>query len=421
MSTKFSVLLLFTFMSTNIFGQTEKLNEIFEKYQDTEGITSIKIAKPMFRLLNSMKIDDADLQKIQPIISKMKGLKILIIDNKEIGNTAGKNFVDTKKLQQDIFGAVKSLNFDELMTVNNKDNKIKFLAQNTHSDMLDNLLLNIISKDSNVLMMMDGQISMDDVSKLINETQSLVKETEVKVTTPIKTPNASSQVRQVGNFNGIYSERGISVVFTQDNQPSVKVETEPGKEHYITTKVESGILRIEYDNHGERNVRMGKMLVHVSNPKLETLNLESGSNFKTTNEVKGNKLALNMESGSAMKGSFAVSGNAIVNLESGASMKIDLVAQNLNFNGESGMSANISGKAEKANYNIESGASCNASNFETKTVVADVSTGSSLNVFVTESLNVNVSAAASVGYKGNPKNITSNVSKITGARLKKLD
>lgn len=60
---KISILIVLFLLSTNIFGQTEELNKLFDKYQDTEGVTSIKIAKPMFKLLNNLKIDDEELGK----------------------------------------------------------------------------------------------------------------------------------------------------------------------------------------------------------------------------------------------------------------------------------------------------------------------------------------------------------------------
>ena len=57
------------------------------------------------------------------------------------------------------------------MTLNSKDNKIMFLAADTSSNLLNNMLLTISSEDENILMMLDGQISMDDVSNLINDVQ----------------------------------------------------------------------------------------------------------------------------------------------------------------------------------------------------------------------------------------------------------
>ncbi len=46
------------FSTLNIFGQSDKLNQLFDQYQDTEGVTSIKIAKPMFRLLGNLNIEE---------------------------------------------------------------------------------------------------------------------------------------------------------------------------------------------------------------------------------------------------------------------------------------------------------------------------------------------------------------------------
>ena len=77
---KISIFIVLFLLSTNIFGQTEELNKLFDKYQDTEGVTSIKIAKPMFKLLNNLKIDDEELGKIQPLLGKVNGLKMLVLE-----------------------------------------------------------------------------------------------------------------------------------------------------------------------------------------------------------------------------------------------------------------------------------------------------------------------------------------------------
>ena len=78
---------------------------------------------------------------------------------------------EASKVKNEILAAVKNLKYDELMTLNSKDNKIKFLAADTSSNLLNNMVLTISSEDENILMMLDGQISMDDVSNLINDVQ----------------------------------------------------------------------------------------------------------------------------------------------------------------------------------------------------------------------------------------------------------
>ena len=167
--------LFLMFLPVFALAQTEKLDAIFEKYQEAEGVTSIKIAKPMFRLLNNINIDDSDMDKIKPLISKMNGLKILIMEKPEKAEnpTAAQLAAinEASKVKNEILTAVKNLKYDELMTLNSKDNKIKFLAADTSSNLLNNMLLTISSEDENILMMLDGQISMDDVSNLINDVQ----------------------------------------------------------------------------------------------------------------------------------------------------------------------------------------------------------------------------------------------------------
>ena len=48
--------------------------------------------------------------------------------------------------KNEILAAVKNLKYDELMTLNSKDNKIKFLAADTSSNLLNNMLLTISSE-----------------------------------------------------------------------------------------------------------------------------------------------------------------------------------------------------------------------------------------------------------------------------------
>ena len=63
------------FLPVFALAQTEKLRRYYFENIKKQNVTSIKIAKPMFRLLNNINIDDSDMDKIKPFISKMNGLK----------------------------------------------------------------------------------------------------------------------------------------------------------------------------------------------------------------------------------------------------------------------------------------------------------------------------------------------------------
>jgi hypothetical protein len=60
-------------------AQTDKLNKLFQDFEKNGGVTSINIKKPMFKLLNTIDVNDAYVGKIKPILNEVDGLKILII------------------------------------------------------------------------------------------------------------------------------------------------------------------------------------------------------------------------------------------------------------------------------------------------------------------------------------------------------
>ncbi len=159
-----NVLIILAFvLSSSAFGQTTKLIELFEKYQKTTGITSIKIAKPMFQLLGQLDIDDDDLKKINPLINKINSLRILIVERDSSNTTR------FESLQGEISSAIKNLNYEELMDINDSGESIRFLAEKTDSTVLKNLILSINGSDETMFMILEGEISMTDVSNLISD------------------------------------------------------------------------------------------------------------------------------------------------------------------------------------------------------------------------------------------------------------
>ena len=56
-----------------------------------------------------------------------------------------------------------SLKFEELMTVNNDGDRVKFYTDNSNSKVIKNLLLSISTKDRIVYLMMDGAFKISDI------------------------------------------------------------------------------------------------------------------------------------------------------------------------------------------------------------------------------------------------------------------
>ncbi len=403
------------FFSLN--AQKEQLDKIFDRYQDTEGVTSIKIAKPMFGMLSKLDIKDSEIDQIKPLLNKIQGLKILIVEKPE--EETGKPAAFYDNLGKEILTSVNKLNYQELMTVNSKGSKIKFLSSEATNGILDNLLLNINSEGNTILMMLDGKISMDDVNNLVNETQNSISTTTTTTTSSFGSntetvtvgnetySNASSEIRKVGRFTGIEASTGVKVIFTQSGNQKVTVETDSGMLPYIITKVEGDILRIYIDGKGKRNLRIRKILVNVEAPHLQTIKTSSGASLNTLNTVKENSFTVSASSGSDINADLKADVTINAEAASGASLKINGETVNLIFNGNSGSSSVITGKAEKASFVLSSAASCNAQNTVVQTVETSATSGASLKVNAVKSLNSQTSSGGSVRYSGNPRDIKS--------------
>lgn len=419
----FFISVLFILAFGRMSAQSDKLNELFDKYQNTDGITSIKIAKPMFGMLSNLNIADSELQNIKPLLGKIQGLKMLIIQDPENPGSS-KTYAN---LSKEVLTSLSGLNYQELMSVNKQDSKIKFLTNNVKNGIMDNLLLNINSGDSTVLMFLDGKISMDDINSLVkeNQTYSTTTTTNSQDSSVITSSNdrnytdGESEIRNVGSFSGIQTSAGINVVFTQSRSQLVKVETDPGMQKYIKTEVLGGILRISIDNNGVRNLRFRKILVTVNAPTLENLKVTSGASFTTTNRVASSSMDVDVSSGASVKADFNIKNELKISTSSGASAKIDLEAGTLTFDSSSGSSTTLVGRADQADYEASSASSCNAQNVVARNVTAKASSGATLKVNAMESLETHVSSGASVRYKGNPEKM--NAKNSSGGSTRKMD
>lgn len=375
------------------FAQAAKLHSLFDQYQNTDGVTSIKIAKPMFRMLGSMNINDSDLNNISPILNKVDGLKILIVEgNGKKNNPANSQTV----LKNEILSAVKNLNYEELMSVKSKDNNVKFLAEKTSGDIFNNLLLTIAGDDSDVLMILDGKISMNDINNLVEETQNMV---DADSASPF------SENRNVSTFHGIDISSGISATIEQSASQKVTVETDAGKQQFVKTTVENGILKVYVEkSNGARNFK--KLNVKIAAPTFNSIKVSGGARMTTSSAINNSNLLLGVTSGSNVKGTFNIQNDLNIIENTGANIDVRINTKTLNLDSSTGSNAKLEGSAELATVNISSGSSLNAINFAAKNLTVNAGSASNAKVFSTETLFVKASSAASVNYRGEPKTKT---------------
>lgn len=406
-------------------AQTDKLNQLFQDFEKNGGVTSINIKKPMFKLLNTIDVNDAYVGKIKPILNEVDGLKILIIPKATFPDGLKGENVENIKLNEQrsekVSRALKSLNFNELMSMSSDGTSMKFLAEDEKDNYLENLVFNVDSKEENIIFILNGKMKMSDVNKIINSSDITTSSLKSSLTNDLTSDNTSSYLngdsRNVGEFSKIDVSVGVNVIYKQENTKSVKVIADADKLQNVITKVENGVLKIYVDNKGARSLRFKNLNVNVSSPNLNGIKTSSGSTFTAINSVEENNMLIEAESGSIVKGKFDIRNAASVNVNSGSVVKAEVIVPKLALDISSGASVNLSGQAASAVIDINSGASCKADDLRIGTAVAESTSGASLSLLVTDKLKINVSSGASVKLKGDPE-LDAKVDKVSGGSFK---
>lgn len=404
----------------NVYGQ-DKLDQLFDKYQEVEGVTSIKIAKPMFGMLSNLDLGDAELDQIKPLLSKINGLKVFIAEKPE--NAGSVNGQKLSQINRDIKSYLSNLNYSEIMTMNSNGAKIKFLSAEEKNGVLDDLLLSIDSGgEESILIKLDGRLSMDDINKIINSTETRtnpVTNTKNSFVSQNTTSYLNGESRNVGDFSGVQVSTGVIVNFKQENPTSVKVIADADKLQYIVTKVDNGVLKVYVDNKGQRNLKFKNISVNVSAPRIDNIKTSSGAIFNAITAINEKTVSVDLSSGSVVNGDFN-SDHTKVDLSSGAVINSTINTKQIAVKASSGAVANLNGRVNMGSIDVSSGAVCNSEKFQFNELEAEATSGGVVTGNVTERLKATASSGGSIKYKGNPR-VDSNISKTSGGSLKQIN
>jgi hypothetical protein len=143
-----------------IKAQNGPVDALFDKYSGKDGFTTVYITKYMFDMFRSKNVEDKDAEDINRVLGKLNSIKILAVEDSTVLGK-GVNFYNEimKELPRD--------KYNELMVVKDKESNVVFLAREDKGVIVE-LLLIAGGKDAgdNVLISIQGQINLDDISKI---------------------------------------------------------------------------------------------------------------------------------------------------------------------------------------------------------------------------------------------------------------
>jgi len=134
------------------------IDKLYDKYSGTEGYTSVYISKYMFDMFRTNETDVKTGEDMEQIMSKLNCIKILVTDDDPATPTP-------VSLYQEIMKVLPSSSYKEIMVVKEKDQDVKFYVKEEKNRVAE-LLLVVGGKDESVLISIQGDIDMKNISKL---------------------------------------------------------------------------------------------------------------------------------------------------------------------------------------------------------------------------------------------------------------
>lgn len=139
------------------FSQKSQLNAFFDKYSGQEGYTSVHITKYMFQLFAEISNDEED-KEFKEVTSKLDAIKILTVSN-DASNAKKKAFKNA------LLGQLPQSVYKDLMIIKEGKKEITFKIREENKK-ISELVMFVDEIDESVLIYLDGDINLKQVSKL---------------------------------------------------------------------------------------------------------------------------------------------------------------------------------------------------------------------------------------------------------------
>ncbi len=195
--------------------------------------------------------------------------------------------------------------------------------------------------------------------------------------------NVTESSREVSGVTNVSVGNGIDLfVSTADGAETCIIEADENLHDLIKTKISGNKMSI----YLSKSVNRAKSLkVYLTLNELTELEAKQGSDIKSVNIIKFNKLNLICTSGS--------------------DAELELTGNEFSCECRSGSDIELSGKTNILRIDVSSGSDIAAFKFKAKDVYINASSGSDAEIYAEGKLFVRASSGSDVDYKGNPESI----------------
>lgn len=209
-----------------------------------------------------------------------------------------------------------------------------------------------------------------------------------------------TETREVESYTGLKVSRGVTASLTESTPGKLVVEADEKIIAYVTTTVDNeGVLVLSIDPV-VTNIRNCAVRISVPKPeKMESLTATSGATATCRTVVTTPMLNVRATSGARIE-IACEGGGCTLSATSGSEIKANLSVDRCAIETHSGAEVSAKGVAAECKISAKSGASCKARNLLTERTEVHASSGASIRITCTGTLEASASSGGSVSYWG---------------------
>ncbi|GAA4305628.1 DUF4252 domain-containing protein [Compostibacter hankyongensis] len=136
-------------------AQANTLARFFQRYEKDTSFTIISISPKMFSLFSKVETGDPEADRIMDVAKKLTGLHILANEHTRNG---------TKLFKE--ANALLSGEYEELMTVRQQDNDLRFMVKELPNGNIGELVMLIGGAQQFFALSLTGNINLEEVSQI---------------------------------------------------------------------------------------------------------------------------------------------------------------------------------------------------------------------------------------------------------------
>ena len=143
-------------LSIATYAQGDAIAKFFAKYQDDETFTQVKVSQKMFGLFTNMDVDKPEDKEILDAISKIKGLRVL----------AKHETRDSRALYKEAMAMIPEKDYEELMSVRDKDKDMKFFIKELSAGKIGELVMVMGGNEEFMVLSLFGEIDLKKIAHI---------------------------------------------------------------------------------------------------------------------------------------------------------------------------------------------------------------------------------------------------------------